>query len=190
MVELVSTCLRIVVHVDSERSSSVDSTLWGSLRYTSIVGRPSASGLSRISSHATKASTKLITAGNQKATCQVLPKSVKPQATKRPESAPPTLCAVFQRETLDPRSLVENQFTSTRPEGGHPIPWKIPLKTIMAAMVDAIAAPYPAAAAPDPMYPAIASRTFAIPESTNPMGRNNRALERSEIIAVKNLLKP
>ena len=65
----------------------------------------------------------------------------KPHATSRPDSAPPTLWAVFHHETFAPRSLVENQFTSTRPEGGQPMPWKMPLKTIMVAMMEAIAAP-------------------------------------------------
>ena len=38
--------------------------------------------------------------------------------------------AVFQ-----PRSLVENQCTSTRPLGGHPIPWNQPLMNIMIAKI-------------------------------------------------------
>src|SRR5690606_21421978 len=51
-----------------------------------------------------------------------------PRMAKGPTKKPPTLCARFHIDIVVPRSLIENQCTTTRPHGGQPIPWNHPLR--------------------------------------------------------------
>gem|GEM_PF-3606719 len=104
----------------------------------------------------------------------------RPRAASTPTPMPPTLCAVFQMAVFQPRSVVENQCTSTRPHGGQPMPCTQPLTNITVAnsATDAETAG------------TNATTRFATADSARPIGRKYRALERSEMVAEKNLEKP
>ena len=95
--------------------------------------------MSRITTNANAATTSAIRAGNQKALCHAPPVKSSANAAAAPTAMPPTLCAVFQIAVFQPRSLVENQCTRTRPHGGQPMPWNQPLMNITIAKVATVA---------------------------------------------------
>ena len=104
----------------------------------------------------------------------------RPKAASAPTPMPPTLCAVFQMAVFQPRSFVENQCTSTRPHGGQPMPCTQPLRN----MTEAKSATEAETAGTN------ATTRFATADSARPIGRKYRALERSEMVAEKNLENP
>ena len=57
-----------------------------------------------------------------------------PTSARFATSAPPTLCAMFQVETVSPRSFVLNQCTMVLPQGGQPMPCTQPLTAMIAMM--------------------------------------------------------
>lgn len=134
MTRLFSTWLNSRERQSSLLSSA--STLAGSSANSSIGGRPIASGRSRMSRKATTATPSATIAGAQNAGAQSASseaKASRAQAEMRPTPAPPTLCAQFQIKVFQPRSRVENQWTRTRPDGGHPMPWNQPLMNMRTA---------------------------------------------------------
>src|SRR5690606_889855 len=143
-------------------------------------GRPSDSGVSRIRMNATTATASAITAGNQKAARQSSAVQDSAQAAATPRPAAPTLWAVFQMEVFQPRSLVENQWTRMRPEAGQPMPWNQPLMNMTVAKT---------AMVPE-THGTKATTRLVSAERARPIGRKSRALERSEIVAMKNFERP
>ena len=130
--------------------------------------------------NAKTATTRAMIAGNQKALCHWPPVKPRPTAAATPTPMPPTLCAVFQMAVFQPRSFVENQCTSTRPQGGQPMPCTQPLMNMTSANEATVA----------DAAGTHATTMFATADRAKPMGRNNRALERSETVAMKNFEKP
>ena len=99
---------------------------------------------------------------------------------KGPTKPPPTLCAVFQIETMLPRSLCDHQCTIVRPQGGQPMPWNQPFRNSrqnMMGMLDV-------AQGTKPMSRKIEA------ERIKPVARNTRGLERSEKSPIRNFEKP
>src|SRR5690606_41290236 len=102
------------------------------------------------------------------------------QAAATPRPAAPTLWAVFQMEVFQPRSLVENQWTRMRPEAGQPMPGNQPLMNMTVAKT---------AMVPE-THGTKATTRLVSAERARPIGRKSRALERSEIVAMKNFESP
>ena len=104
----------------------------------------------------------------------------KPQAARAPPTAAPTLWAVFQIDIKVPRSDVENQWTTTRPEGGQPMPWNQPLMNMTVAKIATEAL----------IAGTNATKRFTTADSARPSGRKYLALALSESMAMKNLDRP
>lgn len=102
-----------------------------------------------------------------------------------PTSAPPTLCAQFHIDIFVPRSLIENQWVMTRPQGGHPIPLNHPTRKFNIA-ISAMA--HILCSGPIAVTGTIMN-AIEIAASTSPSGRNTRALLRSETLPIRNLDK-
>ena len=90
------------------------------------------------------------------------------------------LCAVFQIDTIVPRSDLDHQCTIVRPHGGQPIPWNQPFKKIITHMM----------AIPEVAHGNKPIMVIQRPESNKPNGKNTRGFERSDIPAITNLDKP
>ena len=103
-----------------------------------------------------------------------------PASARFATSAPPTLCATFQVETVRPRSLTLNQCTMVLPQGGQPMPCTQPFAAIttMIATSDADSASTSPKAA------------ISAHESRSPSGRKYFGLLRSETEPIRNFERP
>ena len=95
-------------------------------------------------------------------------------------SPPPTLWATFHMAVLFPLSLTLNQWTRTRPDGGHPMPWNQPFKNSMINIM----------AIDEVKKGTNPIKRLMTAERIKPAGRNILGLLRSDIVAITNLLSP
>ena len=103
-----------------------------------------------------------------------------------PTRAPPTLWAQFQKDIQVPLSFIENQCVMTLPHGGHPIPLNQPTRKLSTA-ISIIAQ----ALCSIPIhFTGTIMKAIDRAAITRPRGRNFRASERSEMLAIRNFEKP
>ena len=87
---------------------------------------------------------------------------------------------MFHAETIRPRSLCDHQWTISRPQGGHPIPWNQPFKNSMMNMMAMLE---------------VAQRVrprvrLTAADITRPSGRKKRAFDRSDTLPIRNFDRP
>ena len=101
-------------------------------------------------------------------------------STIAPGTMPPRLWAVFQMETMLPRSLLDHQCTIVLPHGGQPMPWNQPLMKIMQKAMNT----------PEVAHGIRPIIVMHMPDSSRPSGRNTLGLERSDTVAIRNFDSP
>ena len=93
------------------------------------------------------------------------------------------MCAQFQMLIIVPRSPGENQCVITRPQGGQPMPLNQPTRAFSTPITRMAR---PLCSAPIHWMGTI-MKHIEIAVRMSPMGRNARALERSETLPIRNL---